>query len=188
MASPGLSWQGFPVVRMLQTRKRVMIVGSGGAGKSTFARKLSDQTGLPLIHLDRIFWNPGWIPTPSEQWEECVRNLCKGERWIVDGNYSGSLSIRMERCDAIVFLDLPRTECLRGVLCRWLAHRSSPRPELPEGCQETLNREFLRWIWDYPSQTRPKILAALESAGPTVEIVTIRRRKQTRQILDSLET
>lgn len=88
---------------MLHDRRRIMVIGSGGAGKSTFARALAMHTGLPLIHLDRHYWRPGWVPTPDAAWDECVRQLSSADSWIIDGNYSRTLSIRVQRCDAIVF-------------------------------------------------------------------------------------
>jgi adenylate kinase family enzyme len=168
---------------MLHDRKRIMVVGSGGAGKSTFARELARLTGLPLIHLDRFFWQPGWIPTPNDDWLERVRQLSGGDSWIIDGNYGGSLTIRVERCDAIVFFDMPRLTCVGGVLQRWLMHRITPRPDLPDGCPEKIDLAFVRWIWDYPRSSRPRIAAALERAGPHVEVVTITRRAQAMTLL-----
>jgi adenylate kinase family enzyme len=171
---------------MLLDRRRIMVVGSGGAGKSTFARELAGRTGLPLIHLDRDYWRPGWMPTPHDEWAEHVRELSRGDAWIIDGNYGGSLSIRVQRCDAIVFFDMPRLTCVGGVLQRWLGHRFRPRPDLPEGCPEKIDMAFLRWIWDYPRNSRPRVAAALQLAEPGVEIVTITRRAQARTILDAV--
>src|SRR5690349_9780425 len=127
-----------------------MVVGSGGAGKSTFSRELAARTGLPLLHLDLYYWKPGWVPTPRDEWFECVRQLSSNDSWIMDGNYAGSLAIGVQRCDAIVFFDMPRLVCLHGVVRRWLVHQFKRRPDLPEGCPERLNAAFLRWIWDYP--------------------------------------
>lgn len=170
---------------MLLDRKRIMVIGSGGAGKSTFARELARVTGLPLIHLDRCYWLPGWSPTPNDEWLERVRQLSGGDRWIIDGNYGGSLSIRVERCDAIVFFDMPRLTCVGGVVKRWLTQRRSPRPDLPDGCPEKLDLAFLRWIWDYPRNSRPRIATALEHADPQVEVMTITRRAQARSLLNA---
>src|SRR5262245_26887324 len=100
-----------------------MVVGSGGAGKSTFSRELAARSGLPLIYLDRYYWRPGWVPTPDDEWSECVRQLSSGDSWIIDGSYGGTLTTRVQRCDAIVFFDVPRLVCLQGVIRRRLVHQ-----------------------------------------------------------------
>jgi adenylate kinase family enzyme len=170
---------------MLLDRKRVIVIGSGGAGKSTFARELAARTGLPLIHLDREFWKPGWVETASDEFVEHVRRLSAGDAWIMVGNFGGSLSVRIERCDAIVFFDLPRLVCLYGALRRWLVFRNRGRPDLAEGCPERLDAAFLRWIWDFPRKSRPRIVAALQASGPHVEVLTITRRGQARALFDA---
>lgn len=94
--------------------ERVAIIGPGGAGKSTLARQLGAITGVPVIHLDREHWKPGWVETPAAEWEERVRELAAAERWIIDGNYGGTLDVRLDRADTVVFLDFGRFRCLRG--------------------------------------------------------------------------
>jgi len=171
---------------VLQDRRRILVVGSGGAGKSTFARALAARTGLPLIHLDRHFWKPGWTPTPRDEWIDRVRDLSRGDSWIIDGNYGSSLSIRVQRCDAIVFFDLPRLMCVQGILQRRLAHQFTPRWDLAEGCPERLDLEFIRWVWDFRRKSRPRLLSVIEKAGPTVRVQTITRRVHARALLNAL--
>src|SRR2546430_13840192 len=87
--------------------KRVLVIGSGGTGKTTVARRLAQRTGLPLIHLDLLYWRPGWQPTPGEEWHETVRRLVVGERWIMDGNYGGALALPVVASETVVFLPPP---------------------------------------------------------------------------------
>jgi len=170
----------------LHGRQRIMVIGSSGAGKSTFARALAARTGLPLIHLDQYFWKPGWTPTPGEEWIECVRHLSDGDAWIIDGNYRLSLSIRAARCDAVVFFDLPRTLSFQRIFMRWLKGQFATRPDLADGCPERLSLEFLRWVWNYPRDSRPAIAAVAEQAAPGVHVETITRRRQTQRILGAI--
>jgi adenylate kinase family enzyme len=93
--------------------QRVLVMGSGGAGKSTFARGLAERTGLPLVHLDALYWRAGWVEPEREAWARTVEGLLGEARWILDGNYGGTMERRMEACDTVVFLDPPRTLCLR---------------------------------------------------------------------------
>src|SRR5687767_15631826 len=100
--------------------KRVLVVGSGGAGKSTFSRRLGERLGLEVIHLDTEFWRPGWTRTPRDQWRRKVEELCRRESWVMDGNFSGTFEHRLGACDTVIFLDLPRWVCawlvLKGVV------------------------------------------------------------------------
>jgi adenylate kinase family enzyme len=167
----------------LQNRQRVLVVGSGGAGKSTFSRALALRLGLPVIHLDRHYWKPGWQATPNDEWNGIVADLAARDRWIMDGNYGASLAIRTPRCDAVVFFDFPRLECLWGVIRRRLATGNRVRPDMAEGCPEQLSLEFLLWILNYPHASRPRITAALAAVGPEVEVVTVSSRRDVACVL-----
>ncbi len=118
--------------------KRVLIIGSSGAGKSTLSRKLADRTGLPLIHLDAEFWQPGWRETPREKWKQRVAELTSGERWLMDGNYGGTMPERIDAADTIVLLALPRLQCLTRVILRSIRGYGKPRADLNQGCNEQL--------------------------------------------------
>src|SRR5687767_8178275 len=88
-------------------RVRVMIVGNGGAGKSTLARALGERTGLPVVHLDALYWQPGWVEPPREEWRATQRQQLAGSDWIADGNYGGTMEERLRLADAVVLLDHP---------------------------------------------------------------------------------
>jgi adenylate kinase family enzyme len=141
--------------------RRVMVVGSGGAGKSTFARALGERTGLPVLHLDRLFWRAGWVETPRPAFEEVVRSTIATDAWILDGNYSHTMELRLERADTCVFLDVPRLTCLGRALRRNWTYRGRCRPDITEGCPEKIDAEFVAWIWTYPARVRPKVLEKL---------------------------
>jgi adenylate kinase family enzyme len=153
---------------------RVLVIGSGGAGKSTFATRLGALTGLPVIHLDAYYWRPNWVPTPEAEWHARVDALLVGERWIMDGNYGGTLERRLARADTVIFLDLPRWRCLARVLRRWLRYRGRSRPSAGQGCPERLHGEFLRWIWGYPRRRRAGILQRLAALRPDQQAVILR--------------
>jgi adenylate kinase family enzyme len=133
--------------------------------------------------LDRYFWRSGWQETPTEEWNALVTQLAEQDRWIMDGNYGGSLPIRLKRCDAVVFFDFPRLQCLHGVIKRRLTTGNRTRPDMAAGCPERLNLEFIRWIWNYPNTSRPRITAALQTASENIEIITVSSRKDVGKIL-----
>ena len=142
------------------------MIGPGGTGKSTLAARMGAITGLPVIHLDSIFWRPGWEPTPKDEWARTVRALLAREAWVMDGNYSGTLDARLAACDAVVFLDLPRRTYLRRAVLRRLRHLGGrTRSDMAPGCPEQLSWEFVRWLWGYRNRQRPAVLKKLEAAA-----------------------
>ena len=163
--------------------RRVLVIGSGGSGKTTFSLQLSRATRLPVVHLDRHYWSAGWVPTPAAEWNEVVRGLCDAETWIMDGNYGGTLDIRLDAADTIVFLDTPRLVCLARILRRRLAFRGRSRPELPDNCPERLSFAFLYWVWSYPSRRRPQILDALDSLRDEKAVHVLRSDQERREFI-----
>jgi adenylate kinase family enzyme len=162
--------------------ERVAIVGAGGAGKSTLARALGERTGLPVVHLDEHYWRPGWVEPPRDEWRARQAELCARDRWIMDGNYGGTIDLRLDRADTLVFLDLPRRVTVPGVLCRWAANRG--RPVQAPGCPERADVTFLRWVWDYPTEGRVRLLDALHAHGRhDLAVVTLRSRRAVRRWL-----
>ena len=136
--------------------QRVLVIGIPGAGKSTFSRALAERTGLPLIHLDKEFWQPGWKITPREQWRAKVAALVAREAWVMDGNYDSSLDLRLPRADAVVWFDYPRRVALPRVLWRVAKTYGRVREDLAPGCPEKVDWEFLRYVWDFPGKERPQ--------------------------------
>lgn len=154
--------------------RKVLVIGSGGAGKSTLARRLGALLKIEVLHLDKFYWHAGWVETPKPEWFRTVEEMLKGEAWIMDGNYSGTLDIRVQACDTVVFLDMPRGLCLWRVLKRALMYRRKIRPDMAEGCPERLTLEFILWIWNYPRRTRLKVVRMLEANQGEKRIVWLR--------------
>ena len=152
------------------------MIGSGGAGKSTFSRRLGEILNLEVIHLDALYWHPGWVETPKPEWRRRVEELARRDSWIMDGNYSGTFDLRFEACDTVVFLDVSRPVCLWRVLKRRALYRRGDRPDMARGCDEELSLEFLRWVWAYPERTRPKVMRLLRESPPDKNIFHLRRR------------
>ena len=148
-----------------------MIIGSGGAGKSTLAKRLGEKLHIEVIHLDAIHWRPGWVSPPDEEWKEIVEQLVKQELWIIDGNFGGTIEARLAACDTVIFLDMPRYICLWRVLKRIVTYRKSQRPDMAEGCPERIDLKFAKWIWNYPKTNKPKIVKSAVPKRPYGSIV-----------------
>ena len=153
--------------------RRVLVIGSGGSGKSTFARELGRRTGLPVLHLDAHFWRPGWVRPSPEEWRSTVRSLLAESTWIMDGNYGGTLEERVRRADAVIFRDMSGRTCIRRVIGRWRRDRGRVREDMPAGCPERLSFEFLRRIFSYPARHRPGILRVLGTLRAEQRPVTL---------------
>ena len=98
--------------------QRVVVMGSGGSGKTTVANALSDKTGLPVVHLDPLYWRAGWTPVPKDEALRDLEAIVASDRWILDGNFLSEDGIdpRFERADTVIFLDLPRALCIWRIL------------------------------------------------------------------------
>ena len=154
------------------------MIGSGGAGKSVLAVELGRITGLPVIHLDKLYWKPGWVPMPEDAWSVVHGRLLEGERWIIDGNYGGEMGARVAGADTVVFLDLPRLVCIWGALRRHWRHRKGGRTDMVEGQRERIDLKFLWWIFRYPDTRRPSILARLAELPASTTVHRLRTRRE----------
>jgi adenylate kinase family enzyme len=164
--------------------RKVLVIGSGGAGKSTFARRLREQLNLELIHLDMLYWRPGWVETPKPEWQQTVAELIKRDEWIMDGNYSGTLDVRFTACDTVIFLDLPRRVCLWRILKRFVLYRNQRRPDMAAGCHEQLSLEFILWVWRYGQRSRPKVLALLAEHAHGKRVIRLRSTAEVERFLN----
>jgi adenylate kinase family enzyme len=167
--------------------KKIIIIGSGGAGKSTLARRLGDAAGLPVIHLDALYWKPHWTATPKEEWRRIVEREVEKESWIMDGNYGGTMEIRLAACDAVVFLDFPRIVCVYRIFKRWLRYRNRRRPDVGEGCREQVDLEFFHWVWNFRKRTKPAIEERLNRFGRGKTIIRLRSPKEVEAFLKKFD-
>jgi adenylate kinase family enzyme len=109
--------------------RKILLIGAGGGGKSVLAAQIAAETGLLLIHLDALFWKPGWVETPPDEWRRIVEELIRRDAWIMDGNYGGTLELRLGACDTVLFLDFHPVVCLWRVLKRRVQFQNKSRPD-----------------------------------------------------------
>jgi len=165
--------------------RRVLVIGSGGSGKSTVAARLGELLELEVNHLDKFYWRAGWVEPAPDEWIKTVTELMDKDSWVMDGNYSGTLELRLRKCDTIVFLDLPRVLCLWRIVKRFLLYRNGNRPDVAEGCPEKLNFEFVSWVWNYPRRSRPKVIKLLREHAGEKQIFRLRSRNEVKKFLAS---
>ena len=167
--------------------QRVLVIGSGGSGKSTVASRLGELLKLEVNHLDKLYWRPGWVEPETDEWIKLVTDLIERDSWIIDGNYSGTLELRLRKCDTIVFLDLPRVLCLWRIAKRFFLYRNGARPDMAEGCRENLNFEFVSWVWNYPRRSRPKVIKLLREHTGEKQIFWLRSRNEVNRFLSQVK-
>ena len=151
--------------------QKVLVIGCSGAGKSTFARRLRDITGLPLYYLDRLWHKADRTHITREEFDRVLAEWLARPAWIIDGDYSRTLPQRLEACDTVFFLDFPLEVCLAGVENR----RGAQRPDMP-WVEEELDAEFLQYILDFGQAQLPAIRAMLEPYRGRRQILTFRSR------------
>lgn len=163
--------------------RRVLIIGNSGGGKSTLARRLGAKLGLPVIHLDVLFWKPGWIESDDDEFRARTAVALDAPAWVCDGNFDGSWDLRMPLADTIVWIDQPAWLCLVRAIWRVVEHRDGTRPDMAEGCRESVDFKFYHFIWTFGRKVRPKLEAALAEHGAHARVV---RLKNDRQVADFL--
>lgn len=162
--------------------ERILVIGSPGSGKSTFSRALAQRKQLPLVYLDRLFWNADRTTVDKVQFDQRLGEaMVRTQEWILDGNYGRTLEMRLERCTQVFFLDLPVEVCLESVRAR----RGTVRPDML-WVETEEDPEFMEYIQTFPQQQRPKILELREKYGEKLWVV-LRSRGQMDAYLRGLD-
>ena len=166
--------------------ERIMIIGCGGSGKSTLARQLGEKTKLPVVHLDKLFWRPGWVSLPKEEFDRLHREAISREKWIIDGNFDRTIPERLQHCDTVIYLDFSRFACLLGVVKRVITSYGRVRPDMGAGCPERFDPDFLKWVWNFNRNKRERNYRLLnEMEG--IEKIILKNRRQVRKFLEQIE-
>lgn len=168
--------------------KKIALVGSGGSGKSTLARKLGERLTIEVYHLDALFWQPNWQPTSKEEQKRIQLAIVEKDKWIVDGNYNGTMDIRLNAADLILFLDFNRILCTYRVLKRTIQYRNVKRPDMAEGVKERFDWKFIKWVWNYPDLMRPVVMERLRKLPIEKKVVILKSPKEAQSFLKNLKS
>ena len=162
--------------------KRILVIGCPGAGKTYFAKKLKEITGLPVIHMDNLYWNKDKTSISTEELENKLLPYLKEEKWIIDGNYHDTLKLRLEYATDVFFMKMSREECIEGILERIDQERDDiPWVETKKDAVELIN-----WTIDYEERTKAQEENLLKEY-PKVEVHILRSREEANQYLEQLK-
>ena len=158
--------------------KKVIIIGCPGSGKSTFARKLRDKTGLPLYHLDMLYWNSDGTTVEKDIFLKRLQSVLSEPEWIIDGNYMSTMEERIKECDTIFFLDYPTEVCIQGIESR----KGKPRSDMPCVLPEDEDGEFVSFVKNFNQQTKPQITEFV-SKYKSKKIISFTSRDEEKEFL-----
>ena len=157
--------------------KKVIVIGCPGSGKSTVSRALHNKTGIPLYHLDMMYWNADKTTVEKSVFLKRLSDVLEKDEWIIDGNYGSTMELRMAACDTVIFLDYPLDVCLDGIRER----RGKPRSDMP-WIETEEDAEFIEFIKNYNEQQKPKVLELLEKYSDK-NIIVFKSREQANEFL-----
>ncbi len=134
--------------------RRVLIIGPCGSGKSTLAREVAPRMGLPLVHMDQLGWQPGWVETDKAELNARLADAVAQDCWLIEGNYGSTLAPRLDRADTVIYLDFPIRLCLWRLSRRIFRHRGQSRPDMPADCPERFDAAFFWYVMTWNSGPR----------------------------------
>lgn len=163
-------------------KNRILVIGCCGSGKSTLSKQLGTLLHLPVVHLDQLFWHPGWVEASREEFDQKLAQELQREQWIMDGNFARTLPLRLQRADMVVFLDFPAVRCVWGVIKRVVTTHGTVRDDMGEGCPERFDWDFLLYTWRFNRRHREKLETILQ-AHPTIPVVRLKNRRAVKMFL-----
>jgi len=159
---------------------KILLMGYSGSGKSTLCRKLSEEYHLPSLHLDKVEYLPNWEVRPLDEQQQIVADFMdrNGDGWVIDGNYRKlSYERRLEEADRIILMLFGRLNCLYRCFKRSRIYKGTTRPDMADGCNEKLDREFVRWIlWEGRSKATRERYISIQEKYPGKVVVLKNQR------------
>ena len=164
--------------------QRVAIIGCGGSGKTTIGRRLAAALGTTITHLDAVYYDDEWNKLPQDKFAAIQEELVAADTWVIDGNYAGTLPIRLRRATHVIFLDLPGITCLWGIAQRRWRYRGGQHND---GVYDNINWGFIKYVWGYRREMAPRVRALLDEHGGDAEVFIVRSRREANRLTAELE-
>jgi len=158
--------------------KRIIVIGVCGAGKSTFAKKLSKILDIQLYHLDKLWFKANWVERTKKEFDADLKQIIEEETWIIDGNYNRTIPMRIEKADTIIYLDYSTSRALKGVFKRRFQYMFKQRDDVAEGCKENINWEFLKFVLNFRKDFRPKTMKLIENLEESKRLIIFKNDKE----------
>jgi adenylate kinase family enzyme len=164
-----------------------MIIGASGTGKSTLARKIGDRLDLPVVHLDRLFWNPGWKECPEPEFRARVASAAGAPAWVIDGNYSRTYDLRLPHAQALIWLDLARHVYFPRAIWRSILYLGRTRLDVGDNCPDRFDPSFIfDWVWNYPTRDRARTHAFVEGQRTEKQVIVLTTPAMVRKFVAGL--
>ncbi len=171
----------------MRSQRRILVMGPPGSGKSTLARIIGQSLKLPVVHLDALFWNPGWVQPEASEFRDKVATAALQDNWVMDGDYTACLDLRLQRADTAIWLDLPRSVYFPRALWRSIKNYGRERDDVGIGNRERFEFAFFRdWVWTYPTRARAKQAALMAALPADVHGMTLRTRAEVTNFITGL--
>ena len=168
--------------------KKILVLGCPGSGKSTLSRRLGPLLDIPVVHMDKLFWTPGWVSILRDALIRKLEAELRKDSWVIDGNFSATLPMRLEAADTAIYLDHSSLSCVLRVLRRVLTSLGRVRPDMGEGCPERFDLAFLRFVWSFRKTHRADMLRALDAFKANGgKVILLKNDRETEAFLKSLQ-
>ncbi len=162
---------------------KVIVIGSNGAGKSYFSKRLAEKTGLPLVHLDVLFWRENWQNVTKDEFDRLLEHELQKEKWIIDGNFQRTMPKRIDKCDTVFYFDFSTLKSVSGVVERWIKNKGKSRSDMGGNNIERVDFGFLKAVLSFRKKNRKRTYELL-SAYPDVNVVVFHSREQAEKYLE----
>ncbi|MFF3432158.1 topology modulation protein [Streptomyces sp. NPDC002602] len=163
---------------------RIALIGCGGSGKTYLSKQLATLISAPVTHLDAVYYDDEWNALDKEKFAAIQEELVAADSWVIEGNYAGTLPIRLARADTVIFLDLPAWVCLWGIAQRRLRYGGGQ--DNSTGVYDRINWSFIRYVWGYRKTMAPRVRDLVREHAQGAPVYRVTSRRQARALLTRL--
>lgn len=164
---------------------RILICGISGAGKTTLAKKLAQQFGYEAIYLDTYLWKENWTISSNEELFKILDVKTAGVCWILEGALLKVVRRYISQVDIVIWRRPKRHTAILRILKRAILNFGQVREEFAPGCNERIDLEFLKWVWNYPKSKDPELMKIFKESGVQVLEVSNNNSSKIFELFDN---